>query len=414
MPAIQTNQELLQDNPYFSTAARLDEAAAYFGFDRRRVILGNGALTLLGEECRRLEAKRVLVVRDAGIAALEAPLRAALDGAGIGIAGVFDRTQPNPTVESVTELARVLGQTDCRAVVALGGGSTLDAAKAAACLATSGGALPDYFGFDLFPAPARWPLIAVPTTSGTGSEASRVAVVADERGKQAIYSDHLTPDVALVDPQLMRDLPAPLTAVSGLDALGHALECTASKKSNPLGDAVARASLGAGAPHLVRAIENGPQDPEARYGMARCALLAGLLLSPINTGAAHALGYGIEKRSAAAGRPVPHGAAVALVLPGVMRHNAAAVAEKYYYAAGVAGLDLGGRSREAGAEEAARWIDRLRRERTPFASLRAAGLEADEIGPMVEISMGIRRLLDPNPVELSDADAEAIYRAVLD
>lgn len=414
MSAIQINQELLQDNPYFTQATHIDEAVAYFGFDRRRVILGDGALSLLGDECRRLDAQRVLLVRDAGIAALEESLRRHLNDAGIVVAGVFDRTQPNPTVESVAKLANFVKQTDCQAIVALGGGSTIDASKAAACLATSGGHLPDYFGFDLFPEPARWPLIAIPTTAGTGSEASRVAVVADQQGKQAIYSDHLTPAVALVDPYLTHHLPAPLTAVSGLDALGHALECTASKKSNPLGDAVARAALQAGAPCLVRAIENGPADPQARYGMARCALLAGLLLSPINTGAAHALGYGIEKRSAAAGRPVPHGAAVALVLPGVMRHNAPAAADKYYYAAGVAGLDLGGHSREAGVEAAALWVDRLRRDHTPFASLRASGLDIDDIGPMVDMSMGIRRLLDPNPVELSAAEAESIYCAVLE
>ena len=96
-----------------------------------------------------------------------------------------------------------------------------------------------------------------------------------------------------MDPRLHQDLPPVLTAITGLDALGHALECTASTKSNAIGDAVARAALTAGCPAYVQAVVHG--DPDARYQMARCALLAGLLLSPINTGAGHALGYGIEK-----------------------------------------------------------------------------------------------------------------------
>ena len=239
-------------------------------------------------------------------------------------------------------------------------------------------------------------------------------MIADTGGKQAIYSDHLTPRAALVDPQLTRSLPAALTAISGLDALGHALECTASKKSNLLGAAVARMALASGCSHLERAIDKGAHDPAARYHMARCALLSGLLLSPINTGAGHALGYGIEKLSAAAGRPVPHGAAVSLVLPGVMRHNAPVAADKYYYTAGVAGLKLAGLSREAGVERAVVWLDNLRRQHTSFASLRASGLDEKDIPAMAGIALSIRRLMDPNPVELTGEDAERIYRAVLD
>ena len=191
-----------------------------------------------------------------------------------------------------------------------------------------------------------------------------MSVIADATGKKAVYSSYLQPKAALVDPHLHRDLPPVLTAITGLDALGHALECTASTKSNAIGDAVARAALTAGCPAYVQAVVHG--DPDARYQMARCALLAGLLLSPINTGAGHALGYGIEKVSFERGAPVPHGAAVALVLPGVMRHNAPAVADKYYFAAGAAGLALGGKSREEGVELAAEWIDGLRRQHTPL------------------------------------------------
>jgi alcohol dehydrogenase class IV len=409
MGELQVNEGLLADVAYFADERR--RMIEFFGFEQRRVIFGEGALHTLGQECGRLGAGRVFLVRDPGIEALEAPVRAALGE--VEVVGVYDDIVPNPTVDSVDRFAARMGTVECDAVVALGGGSTLDTVKTGLCVASAGGSVADLLGIDLVPEAARWPLIAIPTTAGTGSEVSRGAVVADESGKKGVISDHLWPRVAIVDPQMSRDMPPGLTATTGLDALGHAIECMASKLTNSIGDAVAREALQAGCPWIVRAIEKGAEDPQARYQMARCSLLAGLLLSHINTGAAHALGYGIEKLSAAAGRPVPHGTAVALMLPGVMRHNMAAVADKYYYAAGVAGLDLGGRSREEGVRMAAGWVDHLRRAHTPFGSLQTAGLGADHIPQMVEIGLSVRRLMDQNPVEVSAAEAAAIYRGVL-
>ena len=167
------------------------------------------------------------------------------------------------------------------------------------------------------------------------------------------------------------------------------------------------------APAIEKAIAGGPNSSVARYQMSRCSLLAGMLLSPINTGAAHALGYGIEKVSLAKGKQVPHGAAVAMVLPGVMRHNAPQVASKYYYAAGVAGLDLSGKSVEEGTQLAANHVDSLRRRYTAFGSLTSAGLDEKDVPEMVEIGMSVRRLLHPNPVEVTPQHAAAIYREVL-
>ena len=414
MSSILVNEDLFSDSPFFAQRHRLDELIDLFKFSERRILLGEGALANLGDECHRLGAARALLVCDPGLDRLAAEVRGALGATRIELVGQYDGVVRNPTVESVDACASAIADAGCDVVIALGGGSTLDTAKAAACVATTGASIDAYWGFDLIPEPARYPVIAMPTTAGTGSEASRVSVIADSEGKKAVYSDYLQPRVALVDPLLQRTLPPLLTAVTGLDALGHALECTASKKSHALADAVAREAMQAGAAAFVGAIDNGVEDGAARYGMARCALLAGLLLSPINTGAGHALGYGIEKISYERGNPVPHGAAVALVLPGVMRHNAPVAADKYYYAAGVAGLDLKDKSREDGAELAAAWIDNLRRRYTPYTSLRAVGLEEGDIPRMVELAMSVRRLLDPNPVEVFPEDAEAIYRGIFD
>ena len=414
MIPIQVNEELFAANPFFSgKPERLEEARQIFQFHQRRVVLGQGSVEKLGEECQRLRAARVLLVRDPGIAALEPPVREALDNQNIELVGVYDGVISNPTLASVAECAEAIAQANPDAVIALGGGSTIDTCKTALCVATFGKSISSFFGYDLVPEPAKWPLIAIPTTAGTGSEASSVAVVADEKGKQVVYSPFILPKVALVDPRLTRDLPPVLTAITGIDALSHALEGTASKKTNAMGDAVAREALQAGGPYLERAIENGVDDPEARYNMARCSLLAGLLLGPLGTGPGHALGYPIEKFSDAAGSAVPHGAAVALMLPGVIRHNMPAVADKYYYTAGVTGLEIQGKSREEGVEALARWIDRIRREHTPWGSLESSGLGEEVIPEMVEIAFNIRRLLDFNPVEMTRPDIERIYRGVL-
>ena len=414
MSSILVNEDLFADSSFFAQKHHLDKLVDLFKLSERRILLGEGALANLGDECHRLGTARALLVCDPGLDRSAAEVRGALGATRIELVGQYDGVVRNPTVESVDACASAIADAGCDVVIALGGGSTLDTAKAAACVATTGASIDAYWGFDLIPEPARYPVIAMPTTAGTGSEASRVSVIADSEGKKAVYSDYLQPRVALVDPLLQRTLPPLLTAVTGLDALGHALECTASKKSHALGDAVAREAMQAGAAAFVGAIDNGVEDGAARYGMARCALLAGLLLSPINTGAGHALGYGIEKISYERGNPVPHGGAVALVLPGVMRHNAPVAADKYYYAAGVAGLDLKDKSREDGAELAAAWIDNLRRRYTPYTSLSAVGLEEGDIPRMVELAMSVRRLLDPNPVEVFPEDAEAIYRGIFD
>jgi len=413
MESIQVNEELFSEGGFF----RSDECQAglreMFKFDRRRVILGAGALARIGDECSRLDAGKILLVSDPGVPQLTARVKSAMQDQGLELAGEFDGIVPNPTVASVDALAAAVKDSGCDAVVALGGGSTLDSAKVGLSVATCGGSTNQYFGMDLFPEPAGWPLIAMPTTSGTGAEASRVAIVVAEEGKQAVFSDYIQPAVALVDSELAADMPPALSAMTGLDAIGHALECTASTKTNDLADAVAREAVRSGMPHLERAILQGAGDPAARYEMARCSLLAGMLLSPVNTGPARALGYGIEKLSYARGKAVPHGAAVGLVLPGVMRLNIPAVAEKYYYTAAVGGLDLAGKTREQGAADAARWIDDRRRQYTPFGSLADADLGEEDFPKMLEIGMAVTRLLDPNPVEVTEDVARAIYREVL-
>ncbi len=413
MNNLEINYELLESIPFFGFEENLKSAGSLFDFDRRRVVLGNGAIDRLGRECQRLGLKKILLVRDEGVASLATHILNSLENQGVILVDTYDKVVSNPSVSSVKDCAVAITKSGADGIVAFGGGSTMDTAKAGACVATTNLSIENYWGFDKIPVPAKWPILAVPTTAGTGSEVSRVCVIADKEGKNAVYSDYLQPAVAIVDPQIHMGMPALLTAITGLDALGHALECMASVKCEAIGDAVARESLRIGAKSFVEAVENGKESLDARYGMAKCSLLAGLLLGPINTGAGHALGYGIEKLTFLRGCPVPHGAAVALVLPGVIRHNIPAVSEKYYYAAGVAGMNLKGKTRELGAAEAGAWINDLRCNYTTFSTLEAVGITEEDIPKMVQMALTVRRLLDPNPVPVDQSVAEAIYRSVL-
>ena len=181
----------------------------------------------------------------------------------------------------------------CDVVIALGGGSTLDTAKAAACVAITGASIDAYWGFDLIPEPARYPVIAMPTTAVRGVKRVASQLLPTPKGKRrytATICSRASPWWILCS-----GLCPAADCGDGARCAWTCVRVTASKKSHALGDAVAREAMQAGAAAFVGAIDNGVEDGAARYGMARCALLAGLLLSPINTGAGHALGYGIEK-----------------------------------------------------------------------------------------------------------------------
>ncbi|MFH1570650.1 MAG: iron-containing alcohol dehydrogenase, partial [Gemmatimonadota bacterium] len=184
---IEVNEELFEESEFLDDPERQAELRAMLKFDQRRVLLGVGACGELGEECHHLGARRVLLVRDPAVKRLAETARHALQQGGVQVVEEYTAIVANPTTASVDDLAAVVGRTACDAVVAMGGGSTLDSAKVALSVATSGGSTEDYLGFDRFPGPARWPLLALPTTSGTGAEASRVAVIVAAQGKQAIY-----------------------------------------------------------------------------------------------------------------------------------------------------------------------------------------------------------------------------------
>ena len=327
-----------------------------------RIVFGNGSLREVPNHLARLGAKRPLVVADAGIArsGLLARLTAVLEAAKVTFA-VFDRVEPDPTEVDVEEGLRAYRDAACDAVVALGGGSPMDAAKGVRLRAAHPPPLAQYDdakdGWRLVTHPLP-PMIAIPTTAGTGSEVGRSFVVTlEETGrKTVIFSPSLLPSVAICDPELTYDLPPRLTGATGMDALTHNLEALVAKGFHPLADALAVKGIALCARHLVRAVRDG-HDAEARAQMM-IAAITGATAFQKGLGAAHALAHAITPLAG-----VHHGLANSVVLPYVMEFNLGHATAAYAEAARAMGEQA---SETAGAAEgdealARRAVERVRR-----------------------------------------------------
>lgn len=291
------------------------------GFDfaaRTRVVFGPGSLARLGPLARELGARRVLLVTDAGLVAAGHAGHAeeALRAGGCECA-TFAEVSEDPDALDVERCALAARERRPELLVALGGGSAIDVAKGAAMLLANGGRMRDYWGFGKTKA-ALLPLIAVPTTAGTGSEVQSYALIADEEThqKMACGAADAAPRVALLDPELTLSCPRFVTACAGLDAIGHALETAVTTKRTELSALFSRAAFRLLAANFARVLA-APADLEARGAMLLGATWAGLAIEHSMLGAAHALANPLSARCGLA-----HGLAVGLALPAVVRFNA--------------------------------------------------------------------------------------------
>jgi len=298
------------------------------------IIFGPGAVGELGGVVRdKLRSSRPLLVTDKGIVAAGIAQHALSRFPGLA---VFDEVEPNPrhsTVDLGGEMAR-----EARAdlIIGLGGGSALDAAKAVALLATNPGKIEDYEGRERYTA-APLPVVAVPTTCGTGSEVTWVAVITHtgRRFKMSIKGPKMYPEVALVDPDLLVSLPAPLVASTGLDALTHAIEALTARPSTPISDTLALEAVRLIFRHLPAAYRDIRGDADAREGLMMGSLLAGMAFGNSDVGAVHCLAESIGSLY-----DTPHGVANAVLLPYVMEFNLPAASGKYALAAAAIGHDI--------------------------------------------------------------------------
>jgi len=251
-----------------------------FGFEMpTRLLFGQGAVENLGFECSLNGWASALIVTDAGVhrAGLTQPVEAQLQAQGVRYS-LYTGVVPNPTIESIE--AAVPDAQAVDVVIAVGGGSVMDSAKLINAIRTHGGRVRDYEGTDTVPAPCK-PLVAIPTTAGTGSEVTFIAMFTDagKRQKMPVLSRHLAPHLAIVDPEMTRNLPPAATAQTGLDALTHAIEAIVDLQANPFSDMLAFEAIRLITRYLPRAVANGSEDMEARGAMAFAATIAGAAFS---------------------------------------------------------------------------------------------------------------------------------------
>ena len=277
-----------------------------------------GAIKLLKQECERVGITRPLVVTDAGVKAAGI-LQKALDALPGMTVTVFDQTPSNPTEAAVLAAAALYTAHGCDGLIAVGGGSAIDCAKGVAIAATHEGPLTTYAtieGGSMKITAKAAPLIAVPTTSGTGSEVARGAIlIVDDHRKLGFHSWHLVPKAAICDPELTLGLPAKLTAATGMDAIAHCMETFMSAAFNPPADGIALDGLERGWAHIERATRDG-SDREARFNLMS-ASMQGAMAFQKGLGCVHSLSHslgGVDPR-------LHHGTLNAMFLPAVVGFN---------------------------------------------------------------------------------------------
>ena len=304
-------------------------------------IFGIGARHRVSFYAQNMQARRVLIVTDPGVAAAGwlDELTDNFDESGIPWT-VFRDVTPNPKDFEVAAGVQRYRNEGCDVIVALGGGSVIDCAKGIGIVAANGGDILDYEGVDRIELPCP-PLICIPTTAGTSADISQFAIINNtaKRYKIAIISKSVVPDVALVDPETTTTMPPYLTACTGLDALTHAVEAYVSTASSPVVDVHALAAIALVRDNLRQAIAN-PQDLGARENMTLASLQAGLAFSNASLGAVHAMAHSLGGYL-----DLPHGESNALLLDHVIRFNHAAAAERYDRVAQALGLAPNGGER---------------------------------------------------------------------
>mgnify|MGYP001823039849 FL=1 len=372
-----------------------------------RLVNGPGSALELAPECRRLGIQRPLLVTDPGLVAigLVQPVLAALEDQDLS-AVLFDQVREDPP-EAVILAAAELGRgKEVDGVIAVGGGSSMDVAKVVAALLGGEQPLAELYGVGMVSGD-RLPLVLVPTTAGTGSEVTPVAVVTTgETTKAGISSPVLLPDVAVLDADLTLGLPPAVTAMTGVDAMVHAIEAYTSRhQKNPISDHLARQALELLARNIRTAVHSG-QDREARENMLLGACLAGQAFANAPVAAVHALAYPLGGHY-----HIPHGLSNSLVLPQVLEFNAPEALGLYSELAElVIGEPLQG-SDEARTAALIAALRQLIDDVSLPATLALAGVDESDLEMLAEDAMLQQRLLVNNPRDVNYDDALAIYRA---
>lgn len=320
-----------------------------------KVVSGAGCINNVGSEVCALNGKKVLIITDAFIASspIYDKVINSLEASNIKYV-TYKEVRPNPRTTDCDFTAELAKKEEVDVIIGLGGGSSMDQAKATAALVTNGGLCVDWDYKDLDE--YMLPVICIPTTSGTGSEVTFVAVITDEEKKykmSVMDVIKLRPSVAIADPELLLTLPPSLTASTGVDALTHAIEAYTVKVSQPITDALALHAIELISSNLVEAVENG-SNLEARTNMMNGSLMAGMAFINSNVGAVHAISETIG-----AWYDTPHGVGNSIFLPYIMEYNIPAMPERFARIAIAMGIDSAGKTTEELAKASVDFVKKL-------------------------------------------------------
>jgi alcohol dehydrogenase len=370
------------------------------------VIFGVGTLAEVGGAVRRVGGRRPMLVSDPGVLAAGWVERAVpyLDDVGVEWRLWHDLT-PNPKDVEVQAAFESYVESGCDALLAIGGGSCIDLAKAVAIISGNGGQILEYEGIDQATSPIP-PMVMVPTTGGSGSDVSQFCVVTDTRRrfKATIGGRALVPEISVTDPELLTTMSAELTAYTGIDALSHAIESLVSEACDFLSKGLAIAAIEGIVEHLPVAVED-PLDLAAREGMARASLQAGMAFTNALLGATHAIAHQIG-----GALDLPHGLLNAILLPHVMRFNAETHADRYVDVAGALGVATDGLEAVAAAEQAIERVEEFSRALGIPTGLNAIGVDPADFDTFAQNALR-DTYIATNPRPVSEDDVRRICSA---
>ncbi|MFC1716331.1 iron-containing alcohol dehydrogenase family protein [Candidatus Poribacteria bacterium] len=369
---------------------------------RASIEFGIGCVGNLADHVKKFDVARLLIVTDEGVmkAGIIDKVVQHLESSGIEYS-VFHDVQPNPIDKNVMDGLNAYRENDCDGILGVGGGSPIDTAKAIRAVVGHPGHISNYY---LEPITDNLPtLIAIPTTSGTGTEVSRGGIITDTRINQKKVVVTGPPSLALVDPELTSSMPPFLTAATGMDALCHSVEAYVSRRYNPLAGAVAIAGIRLVAENLRRAVEDGT-DMEARKNMAMASTMGALAFSK-GLGAVHSLAHQLSTDA-----DIPHGVANAIMLPHVMEFNMESAPQKHVDIAQAMGVNTQSMSSMEAARASVESVRQLSRDTGIPYRLRDVGMQAESISIMAEKAM-VDHCHASNPRDCNLENMTALYKA---
>jgi alcohol dehydrogenase len=390
----------------------------------RELLFGNHAVKKIGKVAKRLGGKKILIVTDPGIrdAGLLQSVLEPLQEISMPLE-IYDQGEPEPSIDKVLECTEFAKKGNYDLIVCLGGGSVIDLGKATAILTTYGKHPNDYFGEGKVPGPVK-PIVAIPTTAGTGSEVSPAAVLTDTKAnlKKGISDNKLRPAVSIVDPLLTLSCPPAVTAATGIDVLAHAIESYMALNfaylplnpgeedtvlyhgSYPLTDCLALKAVELVGQNLRTAVDQG-KNLEARVHMAMANVMAGMAFSNSGVTAVHAMAYPLGAVSHA-----PHGVVNGLLLPHVMEYNLPVRTKELVDVARALGEKIEYLSPKEAARKAIAEVNEIIRNIGLPTRMRDIGVKEKDIRPMAEATMLVTRLLRSNPRRVSVDTIEEIFK----